>query len=114
MNFYEALKDINNGFKVKRPFHKSGNTDFAPSNITLDDINATDWERENFQPTMGFDEVLKGLKEGKKYRRMNWSNEDYHIKIHDINGLHLIVCGTNTPATLYLHDFEAKDWVEVK
>ena len=82
--------------------------------ISLDDINATDWERENFQPTMGFDEVLKGLKEGKKYRRLSWSNDHFFILTNKRNDMDLIICTDTSSPRLYLQDLEAKDWVEVK
>lgn len=68
---------------------------------------------EPFPPehTLTFDEVVKGLKEWKRFRRKSWPNIDYCIHVTAIG-----ICESYTSKAwfAYPEDFEATDWVEVR
>lgn len=70
-----------------------------------------EWELyEEPQKTYTFMEVVQGLKEGKKFVRKYWiiDNINYVMTIAGLVDDNQRVC------RLYLTDFEATDWIEVK
>ena len=68
------------------------------------------WELyEEPQKTYSFMEVVKQLKEGKKFERKKWTNS--YVRILHGNVLRI---REDLGYCLSLEDFEAADWIEVK
>lgn len=118
MKFWEAMKALEEGKKVrKKRWEKDA---FLPTRRNLDGsewiILATiglneDWELyEEPEQTYSFMEVVKGLKEGKEFRRKSWPNKEYSIKLF-VPGI--MNSKTASACYLYPEDFEASDWVEI-
>lgn len=74
--------------------------------------NGQDWELyEEPVQLLSWLEVVKGLKEGRSYRRQGWdkkrfANGDDEILMHGTEILGI--------TELFLEDFEANNWIEVK
>ncbi len=63
---------------------------------------------------MNWNEVLQGLKMGKKYRRKCWSKfHNLHIIFKDKCIKFFNDFGELVEENLYIQDFEATDWEEV-
>ena len=114
MKFWEALKLVDEGKTVTQTSY------FIPVNKTsLNSSLAEDafsyWEDEwevyqEPEKLLSFEEVVKGLKEGKTYRRKAWPNPEYTIRLF----LPGIMEGNNaSPWFPYPEDFAAADWLEV-
>ncbi len=64
---------------------------------------------------MNFSEVINGLKNGKKFRRMDWEEGCYIQESAPRWSIHLFYKDDYRPTRLWFtQDFEANDWVEVK
>lgn len=122
MKFWEAVREMQLGKKVRRTqwpsswyvyicsgqlLQESGSL-FRPMGPSLE---RGDWEiYEEPDKLLSFQEVVKGLKEGKKFRRKEWSNKDYFIFCSPAG----IASPAHCAAHLHPEDFEANDWVEIK
>jgi len=60
---------------------------------------------------MTFSEVLKSLKEGKKFSRERWKGSDLYLALSSSGR---VVLHNNSYHTMVLEDCEADDWFEVK
>jgi hypothetical protein len=122
MKFWEAMKALQEGKKVRsiswigRRAHMD-KTSFAEdmSGVPANQLqNYLDDELELYkepQKTHSFSEVVKGLKEGKKFKRKEWG--DWFLAYSHttyLEGKGIPHCFT--PFTM--EDFEATDWIEVK
>lgn len=126
MKFWEAMKALEEGKRV-RCIGWIGLNSFCSKNLTCgEDANRMllhhgwllEWELyEKPEQTLSFAEVVKGLKEGKIFRRKGWSDRDaiiestsckFYPSTKRINNQHGDLC------PLWLEDFEANDWVEVR
>lgn len=120
MKFWEAMKALEEGEKVRCKgcyptmyIHKDGDN-------TRDKDPCLYWTRychKEWEVFVGpeksytFMEAVKGLKEGRKYRRPVW-REGCTL---ESGGTDRIVCFTDVgPAIFTTDEFEAIDWIEVK
>lgn len=70
-----------------------------------------EWELyEEPEQMLSFSEVVKGLRDGKRFKRKGWPNKEDFIFSKD----KIIREQGGFSAFLYIEDFEAADWVEVK
>lgn len=118
MKFWEAMKDLEEGKMVKCKhwpeqcfMHPSQQSQCEYTGIIAwKDING-EWELcEEPEQTLSFAEVVKGLKEGKKFRRTSW--DVYSVLTIHPSGV-IDFTDTNEWGARP-EDFEATDWVEVK
>lgn len=123
MKFWEAVKAMEEGQAVRcKRWAKDDQWGF--SFLTLgqqpwDDcayrvfrMMQEEWELyEEPVRLLSFMEVVKGLKEGKTYRRKEWPNPNYSIKHFDIG---IMIASGSSAWYAYAQDFEATDWIEVK
>lgn len=117
MKFLEAIKALEEGKKIRCKSWGNGvwvskNLDWEGQTDTfLIRCSKEEWELYEEPPKMlSFPEVLEGLKKGKKFRRKCW-NEINYIYAHGVVQIMRIKW---TTANIFLEDFEAKDWIEVK
>lgn len=135
LSFPEVLKGLKEGKKFRRINRKilivlsQNGQDIAFSasgsqHLMIEDFEALDWEDVldewevyDDTPKLSFQEVIKGLKEGKKFKRSGWDKNHY---IQENTGWAIRFWygeGENDykPARLwFVEDFEATDWIEVK
>lgn len=125
MKFWEACKAMHEGKKIRCTLWPNKN-----QHLSLEDV---DGAREAFQewtvsaywaedmnspweiyegPKLSFAEIVKGLKEGKVFKREKWpedmylyENEYKHVRIKPYGG---------EPWYLKIEDFEATDWQETE
>lgn len=127
MKFWEAMKALEEGEKVRcsrwnpaayaektrsggLSFHKADHRCF---NIYSCNDFIEEWELyEEPEQTLSFAEVVKGLKEGKEFKRMAWVNKNYFICL--LSQSPGITGPEGKAWWSYPEDFEATDWVEVK
>lgn len=122
MKFWEAMRAYEEGKKVRCKewplddyLSKDGNSRTGP--FFWREVKA-DWELfEESEQLLSFAEVVKGLREGKRYRRKFWEDRDACIlaiqTIH-FRGYLKVVNEHMQACALWLEDYEAADWVEVK
>jgi hypothetical protein len=107
MKFWEGMKALDEGKKVrgiewpvKEWISASDESDALPS-LHLSSLRQMEWELyEELEQTLSFVEVLKGLKEGKRFKRLGMAG---HL------GKEHLPC-----VQFRIEDLEATDWVEVK
>ncbi len=127
VKFWEAMKALEEGNKVRAcAWAHQDWIDIGgfSRGYPLDDLDFKsclmdfpNWELyEESQKMLSFAEVVKGLKEGKKFRRIAWKNPYDHVGSTSctyfpsqkrINNQYGELC------PLWLEDFEATDWIEV-
>ena len=127
MKFWEAMKLLEEGKKVRHVLMEPGayikilpdgellryrTESYSPLMAYI----TTEWELyEEPAQLLSFPEVVKGLKEGKMYRREGWKHpvHGYNMKgaIRYVDG-----AGENSGQKHFfsIEDFEANDWIEVK
>ena len=66
------------------------------------------------KPKLTFDDVVKGLREGKKFKRKEWSGYLYWSAKARHNKFRLRDRSFKSGLSFYIEDFEATDWEEVK
>ena len=110
MKFLEAMRIFQEGKKVRSKLWKPGIVlELKPSLYFLmdyEDIQA-EWEILE-EPKLSFAEMVKGLREGKKYKRSKWLAT---LPIETLGSQH--ICNDIGKVHLKLEDFEATDWIEV-
>ena len=114
MKFWEAMKALEEGKRVrKKNWNKQSWIDRNSSHcgqtyeIPLPP-SGDEWELyEEPERTLSFLEVVAGLKEGKKFRRMSWHSE-FIVKIEPMTGFILF------SQPIFPQDFLANDWIEVR
>lgn len=118
MKFWEAMKALEEGSTIRCTHPNADNYPFHRSQpihrwAAIKCLGSLDWEWEIYQEPeklLSFSEVVKGLKEGKKFRRKIWKypyvslNEDL-VTIYGPYG--------SSSTKLSIVDFEATDWIEV-
>lgn len=117
MKFWEALKNLQEGKKVR-------NKDWVPRCFwSLRDFEYKcgsgfpyHWTEEEWElyeePGLTFAKVIEGLKAGKKFRRRNWFDKSFYINWRTPDDLILDSFGDMAPLTI--HDYESTDWEEVR
>lgn len=116
MKFWEAMKALDEGKRVREKdwgvgaywsFKSSGSIYATITDIFV--LSSTEWELyEEPEKTLAFAEVVKGLKEGKIFKRKSWPSKINPICMGELS--HSVVCD----GLFIIEDFEANDWVEVK
>ncbi|SRR5258706_14063615 len=119
MKFSEAMKALEEGKKVnfsewpKNIYWEKENLSeslFWPDcAYRIDRLMSKDWELYDDSPKLSFSEVVKGLKEGKRFKRKSWHS---FIFVHQEMGLLRNQEGYTFQWDL--EDFEADDWEQVK
>lgn len=111
MKFWEAVKALEEGKKVRIkdwPLDK-----YIQSDATVGLFWALGREWELYEEPVqlySFIDVVKGMRNGKKYRRQHlWISGEY---IQQCAGR--IIDENGQCTELLLEDYEAKDWIEVK
>lgn len=121
MKFWEAMKAIEEGKKVRLIDRSVDSSIYSEDNISyalaecsarwIDILIHYEWELyEKPQKTYTFMEVIRGLKEGKKFKRPTWKETNFFWSNHSILVNELNEIGH----FLIFDDFEATDWIEVK
>ncbi len=103
-----------NGTKIIKTTNGSPGIDFS---VYLYQHLSDEWEiYEEPQKTYSFIEIIKGLKEGKKFRRRFWNEESLlgSEETQEILGYRRLTNQKGRITTLFIEDFEATDWIEVK
>lgn len=118
MKFSAAIKALEEGKKIRCCLWEKG--EFWSSYSTFKEVWSDceyrvkrmmkeEWELyEEPQKTYSFAEVVKGLREGKKFRR----TKD-HISMDARENGSVQYSGVGLARGFFLEDFEATDWVEV-
>ena len=121
MKFWEAMKALDKGEEVRCCAWPKEDKCFYGNLLTaLNSHNsmsyALEWELySEHEQTLSFMEAVKGLKEGKQYRRKGWVHpvEGYNTRLP----IRYIGCDDDCSGQKHffcIEDFEATDWVEVK
>ena len=123
MKFSEAMAALEKGKRVRASIWKKNHyirmENKQEGSITAwcgvpNLLECLGWEWELYEEPekqLTFAEVVKGLKEWKRFRRKSWPNIDYCIHVTAIG-----ICESYTSKAwfAYPEDFEATDWVEVR
>lgn len=130
MKFWEALKHIQEGKKVRV---KDWNDDWyvykspsgkciideegKPVHLTYEDSLCVEWELyEEPEKTYTWMEVVEGLKEGKVFARKKFKSSTIR-SFRTLSPFGRIIRPTNHrdhPPDILLEDYQATDWIEVK
>lgn len=132
MKCWEAMKALEEGKKVRQKNWHEGMYSFLDSVDLWVVDNGSQWPKkksmmgeavfsewelyEEPEQLLSFAEVVNGLKKGKRFRRKNWEQWAIlgcgptqiipgHLRTENQHG---------QPCPLWIEDFEANDWVEVK
>ena len=110
MKFWEALRDLENGKKIrKKDWPKSEWIDNTPSSncyLDLSDSLAGQWEIYiDTSKHYSFLDVIKGMVEGKKYRRPSWRKDRKSICTFLERGVLI--------GKVKGEDLISNDWIEV-
>lgn len=114
MKFSEAMAALEEGKKVRcKHWAKDEYIDVNRAGAMIALPCKDEWEiYEEPEKLLTFVEVVKGLKEGKRFRRRFWANEyaiipgDQILEFKEQSG--------DFEITLRLKDFETTDWVQVR
>lgn len=124
MKFWEAMRALEEGKKVYCTTWKCGyickseNYQWKVCSLAAD-IDE-EWELyEEPEKLLTFSEVVKGLKEGKRFRRKGWVGQPHlWIMLEDReNSERFLIFECGLTSNIYkftMFDFEATDWVEVR
>lgn len=126
MKFYEALKALEDGAKIRSVNDPSGQylikildavllrsegKMYDKSSTALGNLILQEWEiYEEPETTYTFMEVVKELREGKKFIRTYWRPDRLNMVLTRTG----LVNSFLHPQIMCVEDFEATDWVEVK
>ena len=118
MKFWEAMKALDAGHPVRRLDLDNA---FYPQDVEDSEYEAdihTEWELYCPPQTFCFSEVVKGLREGRNFKRKHWG---YPIKTAVISARDCAVATHDIvwhPSERFwspkVEDFEAVDWIEVR
>lgn len=119
MKFWEAMREMQENGKNVRckrwdPQYEwhLGDDINLPDGCDWEDV-LYEWEiYEEPEKTYSFEEVVKGLKDGKMFSRKMWG-EHSQIRLHPENR-HIEYRNSTDDILFFIEDFEANDWVEVK
>jgi|HubBroStandDraft_3_1064219.scaffolds.fasta_scaffold108180_4 hypothetical protein len=129
MKFWQAMKALEDGQHVRRKdwkdngkIYKASEKIFYENDIgrgnwfpTLNDF-FSEWEIYE-EPRLTFSQVVKGLKDGKKFRRKSWNFEECYIHAHRDTGEIIFSeanrLGMHSPFNFCLQDLEADDWIQL-
>ncbi len=123
MKFWEAMHALEEGKRVRRSDWDSnkwiardscdcGGKDCWIYHMREDNFSTKEWELyEDPAQTFSFAEVVKGLKEGKRFKRKNWSDVD-GIQASRVDDVRWVADGKMF--SLNLQDVESIDWIEIK
>lgn len=112
MNFRQALRALEEGYRVRlRPCRSDNYIAFS--------LQGDDWEIYEEISYLNFQQVIKGLREGKKFRRLGWiGQKDLWIGLEqrkDSENCRIFECRlTSNQYEFTMFDFESADWIEVK
>jgi len=121
MRFWEAIRELENGKRI-RLISWIGKTAYMDSASFAEDMSGvpanqlqnyldSEWEAYE-EPGLSFQYVVKGLIEGKKFKRKIWDSLSYPVAW---NGSYPIVENPLQNEFLFtLSDFDAIDWFELK
>lgn len=121
MKFWEALRDLEAGLKI-RPSESIGTLPMDKESLyrsvseqwsdDLQSLMECEWSSfKEIKPTYSFQEMLLKIKDGKRFRRKNWANCERYIFWHQ--GL-IVKSGTVMQEKLFTsRDICAEDWIEV-
>lgn len=114
MKFWEAMKAMEEGAMVRckcwaYQLYADKYYTCNISQLAEDEING-EWELYDDTPQLNFQQVIAGLKEGKKFRRADWYGENYILIKKEII-LYFHGEADPSPWHLYLKNFEATDWI---
>jgi hypothetical protein len=127
MKFWEAIKALEEGKKIRRTYWPKSEYHYLwsetnraicettlPANIArlnlLNSWLSDEWELyQDPVQLCTFAEVIKGLREGKSYKRHGWETDCAIRCKHP----HCFVTNEKEAENFTLEDFEANDWVEV-
>lgn len=119
MKFSEAMKALEEGKEVRcirwPSQHKCSHGNLYTALVSHESIDyALEWEvYQESEKTYTFMETVKGLKEGKRFKRLGWENDDaYIVSYKEWNGS--VAMEGKDRNNFIIKDFEATDWVEVK
>lgn len=118
MRFHEAMKLLEEGKKVRckewvEEYFISSSEENLSEGMDIFWFHEKEWELyEEPKKTYTFAEVVRGLKEGKKFTRKGWG--DVFVKLEN----HMIFSYTGDACLgirwfSFIEDLEATDWVEV-
>ena len=120
MKFWQAMKALEEGKTVKCldwdeiiPSKEEESVPLGVCKVSIDWMQLIDTKWELYEEPvqlLSFSDVVKGLKEGKKFGREIWSNGPYILLKHGY--IHWDCEGD--PVSLPIKDLEANDWVEVR
>lgn len=129
MKFWEAMREVESGKKTHCPswdgvikWHVEkidGRAEILSENgrpgidfsVYLYECMSREWDILQ-EPRLSFQDVVKGLKEGKKYRRGRWNPFRESIRM---GASYAYIRNENAEKSGFsVEDFEATDWVEVK
>lgn len=118
MKFSEAMRELEAGKKVRSSFWPQnqfyslqGDEDGRFPDLHFPYVFLQEWELyENIVKPLSFADVVKGLKEGKNFKRISWSKGCFINSSKD-TGWSILFSGDYI--TLTLEDLEANDWVLV-
>jgi len=115
MKFWEALAEqTKKGGRIKRTHHFFSSTDekiLSSSLVSVDDINADDWELyEESVKTYTFMEAVKLMKDGKRVKRAQWNDS---IRKEDDLYFYWSRIGSGRFCPT-IGDAEANDWILVE
>src|SRR5260221_12992703 len=97
MKFWEAMKALQEGKKVRgNTWNKDEYLDPLDTFeiFTFYEYLQLDWEIYDDTPKLNFQQVIEGLKQGKKFKRVNWEKDCY---IKQNNGLSINLYFVNGP-----------------
>lgn len=118
MKFWEAMKALEEGKKVRMLswpstsyISNTENTTGLQGCLLISNGWNKIWEiYEEPQKTYTFMEVVKGLKEGKRFRRKDWNNS---ASFYMVSG-ELYAYDKDKYIKFGLQEYEADDWIEVQ
>lgn len=121
MKFWEAMKALEEGKTVKKDswscgahIHKGCLSPCTQTDVLLSCVGS-EWELyEEPEKPISFAEVVKGLKEGKRFKRTHWDEVYIYHSAPKRGELMVMDSEDNVGARFVIEDFEATDWVEVK
>lgn len=115
MRFWEAMKALEEGEAITPKSHpfpinkESLSKDMECQALTYWN---DEWELyEEPEKQLTFAEVVKGLKEGKRFKRKGWHSDIY---LNARESTTRVILENSSYHTLVIEDFEATDWVEVQ
>lgn len=123
MRFSAAMRALEQGERVRATcWEKSQFIDISMKNHQIGRIGLAvhaEWELfQEPQKLLSFSEIVKGLKEGKRFTRKEWEKEQIP-ECPNNHSIHLAPSGwivncNGHPLNYCIEDLEATDWIAVK